>query len=51
MEITIKAKPEEIAELIQAMGSNKEEIDINEQTIGKISLALGDNPNWVTKFE
>ncbi|WP_409173828.1 hypothetical protein ACKVMU_05920 [Enterococcus mundtii] len=50
MKITIKATPEEVKELLQSIGSSKEQIEINEQTIEKISSALGANSNLATEF-
>ncbi|WP_179099941.1 hypothetical protein [Enterococcus mundtii] len=50
MEITIKATPEEVKELLQTIGSSKEQIEINEQTIEKISSALGANISLATEF-
>ena len=50
MEITIKATPEEVKELLQSIGSSKEQIEINEQTIEKISSALGATINLATEF-
>lgn len=50
MEIIIKTTPEEVKELLQTIGSSKEQIEINEQTIEKISLALGAKCNLATEF-
>ncbi len=50
MKIAIEATPEEVKELLQSIGSSKEQIEINEQTIEKISSALGVNSNLATEF-